>query len=104
MQGTRDFDTNAISKPTHVHVQLYMFSLYQYSTVLYSYVALRVPYTYQYRYRTSTVQLYWYRYMMDDDLSKIPFLHTVYIPVYVLLVLVRVHLWYSFIDCMILVL
>ena len=37
------------------------------------------------------------------DSSKIPFLHTgtVYVPVYVLLVLVRVHIRYSFIDCMI---
>ena len=35
-------------------------------------------------------------YMIDDDLSKIPFLHTVYVPVYVLLVLVRVHIQYSF--------
>ena len=39
--------------------------------------------------------------MIDDDLSKIPFLHTVYVPVYVLLVLVRVHIQYSFIDCII---
>ena len=53
---------------------------------------------------TSTVRVQRYRYMIDDDLSKIPFLHTVYVPAYVLLVLVRVHIRYSFIDCMILVL
>ena len=53
---------------------------------------------------TVQVQLYRYSctsYMIDDDLSKIPFLHTVYVPVYVLLVLVLVHIRYSITDCMI---
>ena len=53
----------------------------------------------QYSTAVLVTRAYWY--MIDDDLSKIPFLHTVYVPVYVLLVLVRVHIQYSFIDCII---
>ena len=57
----------------------------------------------QYEYSTVPVPVRYSctSYMIDDDLSKIPFLHTVYVPVYVLLVLVRVHIRYSITDCMI---